>query len=258
MSAQGKQYNVAVIGATGVVGLEFLKIAAERRFPIGSPQAARDRALRRQAHPLRRGRDHRRDDDARRRSRAPTSSSSPPPAPPRASTASRPRSRRDRHRRLQRLAPGARCAARRARGEPATTSTGTRTSSPSPTARRRRSCCASGRCTSSTASRASSPTPTSPSPAPAPPPSPSSTSSRAPGRRARSPRPRLPARDRLQRPAAGRRLHGQRLHEGGVEDDGRDAQDHARAGSAALRDLRPRARLLRATASPSMPSSRSR
>lgn len=29
-----KQYNVAVVGATGVVGLEFLKIAAERRFPI--------------------------------------------------------------------------------------------------------------------------------------------------------------------------------------------------------------------------------
>lgn len=36
MSAQGKQYNVAVVGATGVVGLEFLKIAAERQFPIGS------------------------------------------------------------------------------------------------------------------------------------------------------------------------------------------------------------------------------
>jgi aspartate-semialdehyde dehydrogenase len=36
MSAQGKQYNVAVVGATGIVGLEFLKIAAERRFPIGS------------------------------------------------------------------------------------------------------------------------------------------------------------------------------------------------------------------------------
>ena len=36
MSAQGKQYNVAVVGATGVVGLEFLKIAAERRFPVGS------------------------------------------------------------------------------------------------------------------------------------------------------------------------------------------------------------------------------
>lgn len=36
MSAQGKQYNVAVVGATGVVGLEFLKIAEERRFPIGS------------------------------------------------------------------------------------------------------------------------------------------------------------------------------------------------------------------------------
>ncbi|HYM14509.1 MAG TPA: aspartate-semialdehyde dehydrogenase [Dehalococcoidia bacterium] len=29
-----KQYNVAVVGATGVVGLEFLKIAAERRFPL--------------------------------------------------------------------------------------------------------------------------------------------------------------------------------------------------------------------------------
>ncbi len=36
MSAQGKQYNVAVVGATGVVGLEFLKIAAERHFPVGS------------------------------------------------------------------------------------------------------------------------------------------------------------------------------------------------------------------------------
>lgn len=32
----GKQYNVAVVGATGVVGLEFLKIAAERKFPVGS------------------------------------------------------------------------------------------------------------------------------------------------------------------------------------------------------------------------------
>ncbi len=31
-----KLYTVAVVGATGVVGLEFLKIAAERRFPIGS------------------------------------------------------------------------------------------------------------------------------------------------------------------------------------------------------------------------------
>lgn len=30
----GKQFNVAVVGATGVVGLEFLKIAAERRFPL--------------------------------------------------------------------------------------------------------------------------------------------------------------------------------------------------------------------------------
>jgi aspartate-semialdehyde dehydrogenase len=36
MSSQqpGKLYNVAVVGATGVVGLEFLKIAAERRFPL--------------------------------------------------------------------------------------------------------------------------------------------------------------------------------------------------------------------------------
>ncbi len=33
-SQQGKQFNVAVVGATGVVGLEFLKIAAERHFPI--------------------------------------------------------------------------------------------------------------------------------------------------------------------------------------------------------------------------------
>jgi aspartate-semialdehyde dehydrogenase len=31
-----KLYNVAVVGATGVVGLEFLKIAAERHFPVGS------------------------------------------------------------------------------------------------------------------------------------------------------------------------------------------------------------------------------
>jgi aspartate-semialdehyde dehydrogenase len=30
----GKQYNLAVVGATGVVGAEFLKIAAERRFPV--------------------------------------------------------------------------------------------------------------------------------------------------------------------------------------------------------------------------------
>jgi aspartate-semialdehyde dehydrogenase len=34
MSSQGKQFNVAVVGATGVVGLEFLKIAAERHFPV--------------------------------------------------------------------------------------------------------------------------------------------------------------------------------------------------------------------------------
>jgi aspartate-semialdehyde dehydrogenase len=33
-SQAGKQFNVAVVGATGVVGLEFLKIAAERRFPL--------------------------------------------------------------------------------------------------------------------------------------------------------------------------------------------------------------------------------
>ena len=55
---------------------------------------------------------------------------------------------------------------------------------------------------------------------------------------------RLPAPDRLQRAAARRLLHGQRLHEGRVEDDGGDAQDHARAGPAALRDLRARARVL--------------
>jgi aspartate-semialdehyde dehydrogenase len=29
-----KQYNVAIVGATGVVGLEFLKLAAERHFPV--------------------------------------------------------------------------------------------------------------------------------------------------------------------------------------------------------------------------------
>ena len=34
MGQQGKQYNVAVVGATGIVGAEFLKIAAERRFPL--------------------------------------------------------------------------------------------------------------------------------------------------------------------------------------------------------------------------------
>jgi aspartate-semialdehyde dehydrogenase len=31
---ESKQYNVAVVGATGIVGAEFLKIAAERRFPL--------------------------------------------------------------------------------------------------------------------------------------------------------------------------------------------------------------------------------
>ena len=31
-----KQYNVAVVGATGVVGREFLKIAEQRRFPVKS------------------------------------------------------------------------------------------------------------------------------------------------------------------------------------------------------------------------------
>ena len=38
MSSQGgrKLYNVAVVGATGVVGKEFLKIAAERAFPVKS------------------------------------------------------------------------------------------------------------------------------------------------------------------------------------------------------------------------------
>ncbi|HEU4758645.1 MAG TPA: aspartate-semialdehyde dehydrogenase, partial [Dehalococcoidia bacterium] len=29
-----KLYNVAVVGATGLVGQEFLKIALQRRFPI--------------------------------------------------------------------------------------------------------------------------------------------------------------------------------------------------------------------------------
>src|SRR4029078_6038965 len=33
-SQQGKLYNVAVVGAAGVVGLEFLKIAAQRNFPV--------------------------------------------------------------------------------------------------------------------------------------------------------------------------------------------------------------------------------
>jgi aspartate-semialdehyde dehydrogenase len=36
VSSQAKRYNVAVIGATGVVGREFLKIAAERSFPLKS------------------------------------------------------------------------------------------------------------------------------------------------------------------------------------------------------------------------------
>jgi aspartate-semialdehyde dehydrogenase len=30
-----KQYNIALVGATGVVGLEFIKILLERRFPVG-------------------------------------------------------------------------------------------------------------------------------------------------------------------------------------------------------------------------------
>ena len=36
MSSQAKRYNVAVVGATGVVGAEFLKLAAERAFPLKS------------------------------------------------------------------------------------------------------------------------------------------------------------------------------------------------------------------------------
>lgn len=32
--AVGKQYNIAVVGATGVVGQEFLRILAQRRFPV--------------------------------------------------------------------------------------------------------------------------------------------------------------------------------------------------------------------------------
>lgn len=31
-----KQYNVAIVGATGAVGQEFLKILAERKFPVGN------------------------------------------------------------------------------------------------------------------------------------------------------------------------------------------------------------------------------
>ncbi|MBF6600538.1 MAG: aspartate-semialdehyde dehydrogenase [Dehalococcoidia bacterium] len=34
MGQRGKQYNVAVVGATGIVGAEFLKIASERSFPL--------------------------------------------------------------------------------------------------------------------------------------------------------------------------------------------------------------------------------
>ena len=33
--ANGKRYNVAVVGATGVVGQEFLRVLATRRFPLG-------------------------------------------------------------------------------------------------------------------------------------------------------------------------------------------------------------------------------
>ncbi len=35
-SSSNGRYNIAVVGATGVVGLEFLKILAERRFPVGN------------------------------------------------------------------------------------------------------------------------------------------------------------------------------------------------------------------------------
>ena len=31
-----KRYNIACVGATGVVGVEFIKILLERRFPVGS------------------------------------------------------------------------------------------------------------------------------------------------------------------------------------------------------------------------------
>ena len=31
-----KQYNVAVVGATGIVGQEFIKILEERNFPMNS------------------------------------------------------------------------------------------------------------------------------------------------------------------------------------------------------------------------------
>jgi aspartate-semialdehyde dehydrogenase len=36
MSSPSKLYNVAVVGATGIVGAEFLKVAAERSFPLKS------------------------------------------------------------------------------------------------------------------------------------------------------------------------------------------------------------------------------
>jgi aspartate-semialdehyde dehydrogenase len=36
IAAMSKRYNVAVVGATGIVGGEFLKIAAERAFPLKS------------------------------------------------------------------------------------------------------------------------------------------------------------------------------------------------------------------------------
>ena len=30
-----KQYNLAIVGATGAVGYELMKVLAERKFPIG-------------------------------------------------------------------------------------------------------------------------------------------------------------------------------------------------------------------------------
>ena len=73
-------------------------------------------------------------------------------------------------------------------------------------------------------------------------------------------RQRLPARHRLQRPPAHRRLPGQRVHEGGVEGRHREPQDPAPAGPARLVHGRPRARSSSATPrrSTSRPGTRSR
>lgn len=44
-----KKYNVAILGATGAVGTEFLKLIEERNFPICRTASAGFQAQRRQA-----------------------------------------------------------------------------------------------------------------------------------------------------------------------------------------------------------------